>query len=73
MTITSSCTNSALIAVSFATTSSLVDDADESLYYTLYVLWDLVGVDDEDETAITPVTLSDSIRLQKIAPKISLK
>ena len=36
-----------LIAVSSATTSTLVDDAAETLYYTLYVLWDLVGVDDE--------------------------
>ena len=35
------------MAVSSATTSTLVDDAAETLYYTLYVLWDLVGVDDE--------------------------
>ena len=38
---------SVIIAVSSATTSTLVDDADETLYYTLHVLWDLVGVDDE--------------------------
>ena len=36
-----------VIAVSSATTRTLVDDAAETLYYILYVLWDLVGVDDE--------------------------
>ena len=37
----------AFIAVSSATTSTLIDDANKPLYYSLYALWDLVGVDDE--------------------------
>ena len=41
------------MATSSATTSiRIVADADETLLYTFYLLWDLIGDEGADETAI---------------------